>query len=509
MSIVEVGGVVVGRGPQGGLMCNGMGGAEVEVGDGEDVVQRLGEVCGVNEGLRKLLDGLRGCRGNSGWVRLEVEVSESERHSILEFVRSLGSCCQERFYYRSREGGVEVGGHGFAWKRESLDSLAKVGELCKGLRVYVAGKFDSERPGGSEWEDFGADGLVFVPLVEFREGGVLVLNVDRSQSRWREHSEGTLRQLITGHADDLVSWSAPLSHQSQGTSSEDWARSIKSIKDKFQAGESSKIVLARTFNFECEGTPPDPFSLLPLLHELTPNGFLFGLQPMKDKVFLGCSPEQLFFLESSEVLTESLAGTCAVDGNRKEAVEYILSSKKDRYEQGLVTQHIISSLQQCGARSVNGTHDIVHLPHLVHLRTKLSASLTERSLLDNATSLLQAMNPTPAVCGLPTSVAKSSLSDLEPFDRGLYSGPFGYVGKNSSEFCVSIRSALFVGQRMIVYAGAGIVPTSDPEQEWRETALKMIPFLQLLGEMDAEQAFEAACSDFPVHFMSPDTGSDD
>lgn len=34
------------------------------------------------------------------------------------------------------------------------------------------------------------------------------------------------------------------------------------------------------------------------------------------------------------------------------------------------------------------------------------------------------------------------LSSLEPFDRGFYSGPFGWVSGAASEFAVAIRSAL-------------------------------------------------------------------
>ena len=37
-----------------------------------------------------------------------------------------------------------------------------------------------------------------------------------------------------------------------------------------------------------------------------------------------------------------------------------------------------------------------------------------------------------------------------------------------SEFCVSLRSAKISGNIVRLYAGAGIVRGSDPEQEWQE-----------------------------------------
>ena len=56
--------------------------------------------------------------------------------------------------------------------------------------------------------------------------------------------------------------------------------------------------------------------------------------------------------------------------------------------------------------------------------------------------LQAALHPTPAVCGRPWEGALKSLSAAEPFDRGFYSGPFGWISGAAAEFAVAIRSAL-------------------------------------------------------------------
>lgn len=53
-----------------------------------------------------------------------------------------------------------------------------------------------------------------------------------------------------------------------------------------------------------------------------------------------------------------------------------------------------------------------------------------------------ALHPTPAVCGRPREGALKALSAAEPFDRGFYSGPFGWISGAAAEFAVAIRSAL-------------------------------------------------------------------
>lgn len=63
-------------------------------------------------------------------------------------------------------------------------------------------------------------------------------------------------------------------------------------------------------------------------------------------------------------------------------------------------------------------------------------------LLDAYCTLQAALHPTPAVCGRPRMAAKGEIQRAEPFDRGFYAGPFGWISGGASEFAVAIRSAL-------------------------------------------------------------------
>jgi isochorismate synthase EntC len=60
----------------------------------------------------------------------------------------------------------------------------------------------------------------------------------------------------------------------------------------------------------------------------------------------------------------------------------------------------------------------------------------------NEADLMAALHPTPAVCGQPQTLAKSLIRSYEPFDRGFYAGPIGWMSGDSAEFVVAIRSAL-------------------------------------------------------------------
>ncbi len=69
---------------------------------------------------------------------------------------------------------------------------------------------------------------------------------------------------------------------------------------------------------------------------------------------------------------------------------------------------------------------------------------------------------------LPRDAALNFIADHEPFARGWYSGAVGYIGQKHSEFCVAIRSAMISGDDLHLFAGAGIVPGSVADSEWKE-----------------------------------------
>src|SRR5699024_1377416 len=109
--------------------------------------------------------------------------------------------------------------------------------------------------------------------------------------------------------------------------------------------------------------------------------------------------------------------------------------------------------------------------NLWHLGTPITGTLKQADT--SSAELAAALHPTPAVCGLPRTPAHAAISELENFDRGFYAGAVGWTEANGDgEWHVAIRCAEIEAARVRLYAGAGIVPGSNPQQETRETADK-------------------------------------
>jgi len=106
----------------------------------------------------------------------------------------------------------------------------------------------------------------------------------------------------------------------------------------------------------------------------------------------------------------------------------------------------------------------------------------------DALDLVAELHPTPALGGYPVRAAMAAIGELEPFERGWFASPVGWIdARGDGVFAVAIRSAVTAGATARLYAGAGIVAESAPDQEWDETGLKFRPLLQAL---DAEEAAE-------------------
>jgi menaquinone-specific isochorismate synthase len=74
------------------------------------------------------------------------------------------------------------------------------------------------------------------------------------------------------------------------------------------------------------------------------------------------------------------------------------------------------------------------------------------------------------------------IAELEPFDRGRYAGPVGWIGADGDgEWVIALRGAQLADGRITAYAGCGIVSESDGESELIETDLKFLPIIGALA----------------------------
>jgi menaquinone-specific isochorismate synthase len=267
--------------------------------------------------------------------------------------------------------------------------------------------------------------------------------------------------------------------------------SVTSALESIQASQLHKIVLANTIDV----ISPKPFNLVESLDTLRkrhPDCYIFSIGNGKGQNFIGASPERLLSIQNHQLVTDALAGSAPRGRTNREDATFayrLLSSEKERREHQFVINFITERLSQLGLiPQMLPTPELLKLSNIQHLWTPIKAQI----LADiHPLEIVDKLHPTPAVAGVPTTLAQEQIRRYETFDRSLYAAPLGWVDyQGNCQFIVGIRSALIDSEkpsrllgntyRARLYAGAGIVAGSTPTKELAEVQLKLQALLKTL-----------------------------
>ncbi len=269
-----------------------------------------------------------------------------------------------------------------------------------------------------------------------------------------------------------------------------WHRNLDTVLTKFSDLSLDKVVLARksTLTFT---DPLQAQSILLALRSHNPLSYHFCFQINPTTAFIGTSPERLYYRQDRSLETEALAGTR--HRGRSSQIDRVLgdnlrNSPKDLHEHQLVVQNLQEILVElCDSVKIDRQSTILKLNKVQHLYTQCQGML-KPDLTD--ADLLLKLHPTPAVGGFPRARALQLIHQLEPFERGWYAAPVGWVGHDAAEFAVAIRSGLVDRDRLLLFAGAGIVRGSQPDEEWTEIENKICHFTDLFNTVPSQSAID-------------------
>ncbi|NNF56978.1 MAG: isochorismate synthase [Rhodothermaceae bacterium] len=415
-------------------------------------------------------------------VRVEVPVTPVDALAWLH-----AQPFTERVYWHGRGADEVLAGVGAAdvVEADSLEALEaalgpRLSTLPAAARYLGAARFAPTDPITDEWSAFGRVRFV-LPRVELRvtnDEAMLAAHLLPGRDDPKAVAE-ELEQLAWPTWPTAEALPLPVA-RTDAPDAAGWNAAVTWALGAFRTTPLDKVVLARRTRFMFD-EPLDPYALLRQLEATTPACY-HALIGVGDAAFLSATPERLLYVEGSRFDTEAVAGTrprsVEAAGDRR-LLDELLGSEKDRREQAFVRKALVEALDPLAATLEAGAEpSALTLAHGRHLRTGLRGRLRPgTSPLD----VLRALHPTPAVGGTPREEALAALRQLEPFDRGLYAGPIGWVGPNAAEFAVGIRSGLVHGHTLDLYAGAGIVAGSEPETEWAEIEHKIGGFARVLG----------------------------
>mgnify|MGYP002152450949 FL=1 len=424
---------------------------------------------------------------DSGLIRIEIPLPTIDPFTWLHAQKGL-----DHMYWRGRHADDRVAMCGVARvisgdNRPDFEHLGR--EIDEFLerpgaepRLYGGLRFDLDRNADTTWFGFPAWRFV-LPRFELHRHGertflccnlVLPEDLTIQDTLFEQVAELTFPR---GKLNELLP--RPV-HRTDYPGFDGWKNQVKWSLDAFSRELLQKVVLARRVDFKFEEIP-DPVLLLNVLQGATPDCFHF-LFESEEGVFLGATPERLFFRRGREVFSEAVAGTRPRGETTDDDEAYLaslLGSEKDQREHAFVRDFIRDVLNACcQSVTVDEVASEMKLAGGRHLCSRLSGTLlpgiTDLDLLDR-------LHPTPAVGGAPTTLAMEAIDSLEDFDRGWYAGPIGWITRDSAEFAVALRCGVLAGDTLSLFSGAGLVEGSEPGDEWLEIEQKITDFTHILG----------------------------
>ncbi len=194
------------------------------------------------------------------------------------------------------------------------------------------------------------------------------------------------------------------------------------------------------------------------------------------------SPECFLKMSGNQIITRPIKGTRPRGSDAQEdrdLVAELKHSAKERAELVMITDLERNDLGQvCEFGTVRVTEMLAleSHPQVHHLVSTVEGTL--RGDIDHLGAFL-ACFPGGSISGAPKKRALEIIRELEPHDRGLYTGAIGWFGFNGeSQFSITIRTAWRTGDVVQFHTGAGIVADSVPELEYEETRHKAAGLLR-------------------------------
>ena len=266
----------------------------------------------------------------------------------------------------------------------------------------------------------------------------------------------------------------------------DWMAAVTAGVAEIRTGALEKLVLAR----DIVATVPDGVNAAEILRQLAVRYrecWTYGVDGL-----VGSTPEMLIQVEGRTAQARVLAGTLdrrdaeGMAGPGMEFAERVLAgSEKQRHEHDIAIQSLTTQLAPFSeAMTAHSEPFILELPNVWHLASDVKAELAEvEGHVPTCLALINALHPTAAVCGTPTTVAGALIRKLEHMDRGPYAGPVGWLdAAGNGEWGIALRGAVVEAPDTVrLYAGCGVVEGSVPEAELAETWAKFRPMLEALG----------------------------
>ena len=187
------------------------------------------------------------------------------------------------------------------------------------------------------------------------------------------------------------------------------------------------------------------------------------------------SPERFVCIQGVTITSNPMKGT--IDSNIPGAYQLLASDQKEDAEHNTIVDLIRNDLS-----TIASNVRVKRFKYIEKLRTnqgellQMSSEITGKLPEDYKASLgdrLFNLLPAGSICGAPKRKTLEIIKEVEGYERGFYTGIFGYFDGHNLDSAVAIRYIEKQNDQLIFKSGGGITFQSNWKKEFEELQKKV------------------------------------
>ena len=191
--------------------------------------------------------------------------------------------------------------------------------------------------------------------------------------------------------------------------------------------------------------------------------------------FVVFSPESFIEISDGKIISFPMKGT--IDADLPGARQLILDNQKELFEHTTIVDLIRNDLSMVSKKvKVDRFRFIDQIQtnrkNLLQVSSEISGEL-EKGYLKKLGEIIFTLLPPGSVTGAPKEKTVQIIREIETYQRGFYTGIFGFWNGHSLKSAVMIRFIERIDDRMIFKSGGGITAESDVDYEYEELIQKV------------------------------------
>ena len=276
------------------------------------------------------------------------------------------------------------------------------------------------------------------------------------------------RQFSPGQAVDVAVTEENLQVSVTG---EQFEQMVRDVQHFIEQGDVVQVNLSVR---QSKPMHASSLSMYEALRSFNPSPYMAYMAAPDFEVVSG-SPELLLKKRGTELSTRPIGGTRKRGMTEAEDLalqEDLLSNKKETGEHKMLVDLECADFEgicQQDTVEVDEFMVVEKYSHVMHLVSNVRGTAATEDLAP----IMHGTFPGGSITGDPKLRTMEIIEELEPTRRGLYTGSMGWIGFNGDlELNITIRTAFIQDGIVHIQAGAGLVPDSDPTEEYEESLNK-------------------------------------